>query len=96
MMFVKMYCTLQILITMDSIVHSIMTDAFESLAWEQFLLKAYVREKLKGVDKDLRSAELYPKAADVNSYETVESILTLKMKSKNTDHVAMVLRLNIG
>ena len=96
MMFVKMYCTLQILIKTDSIVHSIMTDAFENLAWEQFLLKAYAQEQLKGVDKDLRSAELYPKAADVNSYETVESILTLKMKSKNTDHVAMVLRLNIG
>ena len=47
-----------------------MTEAFKNLAMEQFSLRAYSREQLKGVDKDLRSTELSKKAADLNSYVT--------------------------
>ena len=67
-------------------VHSIMAEAFENLAWEQFSLKAYSRVQLKGVDKDLRSAELSAKAADVNYYETVESIQVLMADFNNEKH----------
>ena len=62
-----------------------MAEAFENLAWEQFSLKAYSREQLKGVD-NLRSAELSAKAADVNYYETVESIQVLMADFNNEKH----------